>query len=154
MDREVEDPVDDVRTLRGQDHQAVRVRRQARHRGEVVGAIHGGAVVHVVRTRDDGNANRSVGQALELRHRSLHRAPRLRVRVEEVACHEQHVGLLREGKVDRGTEGGELALALGRGLVSQVGVPGTKVDVSRMDEAQHPRHCAASGGRCPGSGAS
>src|SRR5450759_3182311 len=66
----------------------------------------------------------------------------------------RRVEVVGGGEVNGGAERGELALALGRGLVSQVGVPGSEMDVGRMKHAQHPRHCGASGKRCPGAGAS
>ena len=122
-------------------------------RGQVVGPVHGRSVVDVVRAGDDHHPDRGIGQPLELGRRALHGAPRLRVRVEQVAGDQQGVDLLLEGEVDGGTERDELALALGGGLVAQVGVAGAQVDVGRVEQAQHPRHCAAFGETCPGVGA-
>ena len=149
VDDEVQDAVDHVRPVGREDHQPVGFGRQAGHRGQVVGPVHGRSIVEVVGAGDDHHPDRGIRQPLELGRRALHGAPRLRVRVEEVADDQQRVDLLLEGEVDGGTERHELALALGGGLVAQVGVAGTQVDVGRMEQAQHPRHCAAFGETCP-----
>ena len=101
---------------------------------EVVGAIDRRAVVDVVRAGDDDRPDLGVGQALELGGDALDRAARLDVAVEQVAGDEEQVDLLGEGEVDGRHEGRELALALGRGLLTEVVVARAEMDVRGVDD--------------------
>ena len=58
------------------------------------------------------------------------------VRGEQVAGDEDEVDPFGEGEIDGLPEGGELALALGRGLLTEVGVARSEVDVGRVEESQ------------------
>ena len=143
---EVERPEDDVRAVGREDHEAVRVGRQPASAGEVVGAVDRRAVVDVVGARDQRPSGSRRRRAAELGGDPLDRAARLGVRVEQVAGDEDEVDLLREGEVDGGPEGRELALALGGRLLAEVGVAGPEMDVGRVEQAEHRRHCARSDG--------
>ena len=77
----------------------------------------------------------AASEALQLGTDALHRAARLDVAVEQVAGDEEQVDLLREREVDGRGEGGELPLALGAGLLTEVVMPGTEVDVRGVDDA-------------------
>ena len=130
---------DDLRGLRRQDGEHVRVRWQAGQRDEIVGAIDGRAVVDVVRARDDHRPDPAGGEALELARDSLDGPPRLGVRVEQVARDEHEVDLLREGEVDRRTECVELALSLGGCAIAEVRMASAEMDVGQMQQAEHSR---------------
>ena len=110
------------------------VRRLPASAGEVVRAVDRGAVVDVVGARDDDGPDPRLDEALELRRHALHRSPRLDVGVEQVAGDQDEVDLLGEGEVDRRHERGELALALGGGLLTEVVVARAEVDVGGVDD--------------------
>ena len=65
---------------------------------------------------------------------ALHRPARLDVGVEQVAGDQEEVDLLGEGQVDGGDEGGELPLALGAGLLTEVVVARAEMDVRGVDD--------------------
>jgi hypothetical protein len=56
------------------------------------------------------------------------------------------IDLLGKGEVDGRPEGRELALPLDSRLVAEVSVASPEVNVGRVDEAQHRRHCVKSDG--------
>jgi hypothetical protein len=87
-----------------------------------------------VRARDDDRPDLRIGQPLELRGHALDGAPRLDVAVEQVSGDQEQIDLLRERKVDRGREGGELPLTLGTGLFTEIVMPGTEVDIGGVDD--------------------
>jgi hypothetical protein len=95
-------------------------------------------------SRDDDRPDLDVGQALELGRHPFHGTTRLDIAVEQVAGDEQDVRLLRDGQVHGGGEGGELALALGCGLIAEIVMSGAEMDVGGVDEPQH------AAGRPPG----
>ena len=106
--------------VRVEDGDHVVVGPAAGHRREVVGAVDRRAVVAVVGARDDDRPDPRLGQALELGRHALDRAPRLDVRVEQVAGDQEEVDLLGEREVDGRLERGELPLALGGRLLAEI----------------------------------
>ena len=106
----------------------------AGHRREVVGPVDRGPVIDVVGARDEHGPDAGLDEPPELRGRALDRPAGLDVGVEEVAGDEDEIDPLREGEVRAGDEGCELALPLGRGLVTEVSVPGAQVDVGGMEQ--------------------
>ena len=82
---------------------------------------------------DDG-PDLAAGEPLELRGDALDRPARLDVAVEQVAGDQDEVDLLGQRQVDGGGEGGELALALGAGLLTEVVVARAEVDVRGVDD--------------------
>ena len=137
-DRAVDDGLErrevDPRAVRREDRDEVVVGRAAGQRLEVVRAVDRGAVVDVVRARDDDRADPGLGQSLELGGDALDRAARLDVGVEQVAGDQDEVDLLGDGEVDGGHEGGELALALGGRLLAEVVVTRAEMDVRGVDD--------------------
>jgi hypothetical protein len=91
-----------------------------------------------VGARDEDGPDLRRGQAGELRGDALDRAPGLGVGVEEVAGDDEQVELLADREIDRGLEGGELALALGRRGIPQVGVTSAEMDVRGVEQSEHP----------------
>ena len=69
---------------------------------------------------------------------ALDGAAGLDVRVEQVAGDQEEVHLLGQGEVDGGLERRELALSLGGGLLAEIVVSRTEMDVCGVDEPQHP----------------
>jgi hypothetical protein len=78
------------------------------------------------------------GESRELRGDALDRPARLGVGVEQVARDEEEVELLVDREVDGGLERGELALALGRRGVAEVGMTSAEMDVRGMEQSEHP----------------
>ena len=107
----------------------------AGERLEVVRAVDRRPVVAVVRARDDDRPDLAGGEPLELRRDALDRATRLDVAVEQVAGDQDEIDLLGQRQVDGGGEGGELALALGAGLLTEVVVARAEMDVRGVDDA-------------------
>ena len=137
-DRGVDDDVAgrqvDARRVRRDDRDQVVVGRAATERLEVVRAIDRRAVVDIVRTRGDDGPDLGVDEALELGGDALDRSARLDVAVEQVAGDQEQVDLLGEGEVDGRHEGGELALPLGGGLLTEVVVASAEMDVRGVDD--------------------
>jgi hypothetical protein len=111
--------------------------RRAGQRGEVVRAIDGGAIEHVVRARDDDGPDPRVGEPLQLRGHPLDGTARLDVRVEQVARDQEQVDLLGDGEIHGRPECRELSLALGRRLLAQVVMTGAEMHVRGMDDPEH-----------------
>ena len=139
VDGSVEGRQLDLWTLGSEQDDPVAVGRLAGQPREVVGPVDRGTVVHIVSARDDDRTDRSIGQALELARDAFHRSARLRVRVEEIASDQEQIDLLRQGQIDRRTEGIELTLSLSGGLLAHVGVASAKVDICGVQESKHPR---------------
>jgi hypothetical protein len=142
-----EDPADDDRVAGGQDDLRP-IRREDRHevvigplageRRQIVGPVDRCPIVDVVGARDDDGPDPGRRQSTELGADALDRSPGLGVRVEEVAGDQDDIDLLRDRQIDRRLEGRELALALGRGLVTEIGVARPQVHVGRVEELEHP----------------
>ena len=135
---EIECRVVDGRPLRRQEHDGV-VGGVAGQRGQVVGTVDRGRVEDVVSARQQGHAHAGVGEALEFGGDGVDRAGRLRVRVEEVAGHDEEVDALGESELDRRAESRHLALPLRDSDRSEVAVSGPEVDVGGVEEAEHRR---------------
>ena len=78
-----------------------------------------------------------LGEPGQLIDSAFHRAPRLDVRIEEVAADEDGVDRAREALVDGPAEGGQLSLALADGGRSEVRVPRPQVDVGQVQQQRH-----------------
>ena len=87
-----------------------------------------------MRAGHDDGPDAAGRQSFELGSDALHGAPRLHVAVEQIARDQDQVGLLGDSQVDGGGEGGELALALGAGLLTEVVMARAKVDVRGVDD--------------------
>ena len=77
---------------------------------------------------------RASTRRLQLGGDALDRAPRLHVRVEQVAGDQDEVDLLGDRQVDGRREGGELPLALGGRLLAEVVVARAEMDVGGVDD--------------------
>ena len=100
--------------------------------------VHGRAVVHVVRPRQEHRPDAGRGEAPQLGRDALHGPARLRVRVEQVTRDQEQVHVPVQGGLHRPRERGELALALSGRALPEVGVTGPEVHVGGMQDAQHP----------------
>ena len=69
--------------------------------------------------------------------KALDRAPRLHVRIEQVAGDQEEVRALRQGQVDCGPERRELPFPLRGRLLAEIVMPRTEMDVRGMDDPQH-----------------
>ena len=105
-----------------------------------------------MRAGDDDRADLCGRQPGELGRHALSGATRLRVRVEQVAGDQEQVDAFLDREINRGLEGRELALALGRRMIAHVGVAGSEMDVGCMDDAEH-RRCLCLPGVGPDGGA-
>ena len=84
--------------------------------------------------RDDRGPDAGLDEPRELGGHALDRAPRLDVRVEQVAGDQDEVDALRDREVHGGREGRELPFALGSRLLSEVVVTGAEMDVGGVDD--------------------
>ena len=126
------------RVIRCHDRHEVVVRPAPGQGRQVVRPIDGRAVVGIVGSRDDHGPDPGVDQALELRRDALDRSARLDVAVEQVAGDQEEVDLLCEGQIDGRDERRELTLALGRSLLAKIVVSRAEMDVSGVDDPEHP----------------
>jgi hypothetical protein len=127
--------VGSLRAENGDEVAALGVARQAR---DVERAVDRRPIVDVVGARDDHGPDLRPGKSGDLGGDALDRPLGLEIRVEQVAGDEDDVDHLGQGEVDRGREGGELALALGYRGLPEVGVPGPKMDVRGVQQSEHP----------------
>ena len=88
-----------------------------------------------MRPGQDHRSDLGGDEPLELRRHALDRTPWLDVAIEEITGDQDEVDLLGDRQIDRGDEGGELALSLGTRLLAEVVVAGAEVDVRGMDDA-------------------
>ena len=109
----------------------------AGHRGEVVGAVDRRAVVHVVGARDDDRPDLRLGEPLELGGDALTERRGWTLESNRSPAIRKRSTFSREGEVDGRLEGGELALPLGRGLLTEVVVACAEMHVRRVDEPEH-----------------
>ena len=137
MDDRVEDLEVRVRAVGREDDDELALRGHPGQRRQVVGAVDRGSVVRVVGARQDHGPDRCQREALQLGRDALHGSPRLRVRVEQVAGDEEEVDLLVEGELDGGLERRELALALRRRRLAEVGMTGPQMHVGRVEQSKH-----------------
>ncbi len=112
-------------------------------RAEVEAAIDRGVVVAVVVAGDE---HHRAGRARDLRLSEADRRLRHAVRVEQVACDQQRVGLLRHRDVDHARE--RALVGIGLGAVPR-GRQLAEVDVRGVDETQGPPQRAPSAPRLP-----
>ena len=103
-----------------------------------------------MRAGDDHRPDLRRDEPAKLGDHALDRPLRLGVRVEEVAGDEDDVDLLGDREIDRRPERGELSLTLGGRLLAEVRVTRAEMDVSGVEESEHPvglASCAVAGGR-------
>ncbi len=124
----------DRRTFRRQDGHQVVVRCAPGETLEIVRAVDRRAVIRIVRPGQHDGPDPGPDEPLELGRDTLDRTARLDVAVEQVACDQKEIDLLRDRQIDRCDEGGELALSLRGGLLAEVVMAGAEVDVRGMDD--------------------
>jgi hypothetical protein len=77
------------------------------------------------------------GQAAQFRSDAFDRAPRLRVRVEEVAGDQEDIDLLGHRQLNGRLEGCELAFAEDGGTLAEIRMSGAQMDVGSVQQPQH-----------------
>ena len=140
----------DARPIRGEDSDEVVVGRRSGERSQIVDAVDRRAIVDIMCARDDHRPDLRRAEPGELGDHALDRALRLGVRVEQVARDQDDVDLLADRELDRGPECRELPLALGRGLLAEIRMARAEMDISGVEESEHPvglASCAVAGGR-------